>query len=729
MLNERRTVEPVLMLQGVGGIGKTVLAIHVVRQRAVKEWYRGKIFWVDVEQYGEAGGIRRLAHDVGGKNALPAGDTWRFVAEALRGKRVMIVLNGVEEEIDLDRWADLLPLEGRLLVTTRGVGTAGTRVGTQTLRLTGLSSDTAQELLTRDVTVDVRGEDLAWVVKVVDGLPLALYIANTIGHWEGGLSGLVSDLRAQGLNTLHIGDDKKRSVRVTFELSYRWLDEKDQTLFRVLGVFLPRFKVEVVAAVLGTNEAAARRGLRRLMQVGLVDNVRSGEYRMHNLVYQYATELGQADERWQEWQKRFAAYYLELARRANAAWDLETLGEHMAEISQAALCALALRDRKMLVDYVCYAGLYVSLDESAALEAWRKWAADQADDEERVEMALRTARFCLETGQPERALELAQETRSAFEATESEGKTSISAEAWVEATLVAGEALLAMGRAAEATQGAEEQALWERVAELNDGDELLFRVCALSERVALAQGRDASCREQAEATRARWLAGRTSLEQAQLRLMRVVPLSDDPGEAIRALEERMNLAKEVGEQDAWLADALRRGFLLAQKRDRKRAEAALQEIETREKEAPDRRFLPWVHLLRAHVARAMGQDEEGERAYQTAVAELAGGFGETVFWQVEREGLAGETQVERAVEVWRRGLRVDDPFRYVEATGRMYPVFAWQREGIAPAEDEKDQAAQYQAAREEMRPMGLDLPEWEWFVEGDDGASGGVDKR
>ncbi len=148
MLNERKTVEPILVMQGVGGVGKTVLAIHAARQQVVKEWYQGYIFWVDVERYGETDSIRRLALKVEGKRALQAEDPWRFVTEALRGKRALVLLNGVEEGIDLDQWADLLPPQGRLLVTTRGVGVTGTRVGTRTLKLAGLTSDAAQELLT-----------------------------------------------------------------------------------------------------------------------------------------------------------------------------------------------------------------------------------------------------------------------------------------------------------------------------------------------------------------------------------------------------------------------------------------------------------------------------------------------------------------------------------------------------------------------------------------------------
>ncbi len=245
------------MVQGVGGVGKTMLAIHVVRQRTVWEWYRDGVFWVDVERYEETSAIQWLAHQVAGKRALQAKDPWRTVAEALKKKRVLIVLDGIEEQIDLDRWADLLPQKGRLLVTTRGTAREGTRIDVRVLGLSGLTPDTARELLTRGVRVDVTEGELARVMDGLEYLPLALYIGNRIARLDGGLIGFIGDLREMGLEALELGSRKGENVRATFEVSYRRLNE-EQTLFRGLGVFLPWFQAQAVATVLELSEGAAR---------------------------------------------------------------------------------------------------------------------------------------------------------------------------------------------------------------------------------------------------------------------------------------------------------------------------------------------------------------------------------------------------------------------------------------------------------------------------------------
>ncbi|HDQ74131.1 MAG TPA: hypothetical protein ENN19_18865 [Chloroflexi bacterium] len=47
-LNERRDVEQVMVVQGAGGVCKTVLAIRAARDASVQERYRDGVFWIDV---------------------------------------------------------------------------------------------------------------------------------------------------------------------------------------------------------------------------------------------------------------------------------------------------------------------------------------------------------------------------------------------------------------------------------------------------------------------------------------------------------------------------------------------------------------------------------------------------------------------------------------------------------------------------------------------------------
>ncbi|HDQ71173.1 MAG TPA: ArsR family transcriptional regulator, partial [Chloroflexi bacterium] len=673
LLDKRPSVEPVGIIRGVGGVGKTMLAIRVVRQRAVGAHYRGHVFWVDVTREGERGGLRRLAWEAGGERAAQADDHRHIVREALRAKggRVLLVLDGVGEGIDLDRWADLLPPAGRLLVTTRSAGLAGSRVDSQTWRLTGLASQAAHALLTRDVAVDVSEEDLAWVIDVVGGLPLALHIGNHIGVWESGLSGFVSDLRTHLLDTLHVKARKERSVRVTFELSYRRLDEEGRTLFRALGVCLPRFDVGEVAAVLGISEGNVRHRLRQLMQVGLVESPGGGVYEMHSLVHRYALEQSLTDEHLAVWRERFAAYYLGVAQEAAKDEDLEALSERLAQIAQGILYASEGKHDEMLEAYAHWVGPYLSVSDGATFEAYWEGATEEED---RLDGLLRAARSRLKLGQAGDALRLASKVR--------EGNAR--GRAWLKATLIEGEALLALGRLGDAAARVGQEGLWEQLAQLDAGDDLLFQAWKLSEQVR-ASGEGLASEERAAEARARWEAGQASPERARLQVMRATPLSNDTGEAIRALEARLALAEDLDEVGLWLADALRRGSLLVQAGEIAQAEMALQAVEAREQTVVvNERFRPWMALLRARVAGAMGRDDEAEQAYEAAVEGLAAVFGQTIFWETVQGG-------ETAVEAWRRALQKDDVFRYVEPVSEMYPLFAQLGQDLPDEDEDEDE--------------------------------------
>ena len=122
LLGGREVVERTMVVRGVGGAGKTTLAARVVRERKVQERYRDGIYWVRMEGLGKGETIGRLAQMVVEAEAPGVREPWSAVEEGLKGKRALVVLDGVEEWIDLDRWGDVVPQRGRLLVTSRAAG-------------------------------------------------------------------------------------------------------------------------------------------------------------------------------------------------------------------------------------------------------------------------------------------------------------------------------------------------------------------------------------------------------------------------------------------------------------------------------------------------------------------------------------------------------------------------------------------------------------------------------
>ncbi len=712
---ERGATERIMVVQGIGGIGKTTLVIRAVRDLDVGQWYRDGVYWVRMTGHENDDGTREFARQVMGSDALREQDVWRAMGLWLKGKRVLVVLDEVNERIGLDGWGDVLPARGRLLVTSRVTGLEGARIECRTLKVGGLGETESFELLTRGIEVDVNEDELEWVVNELGGLPLALRLGNHIGRQIKGLKGFVEGLRTEGLGALSRGKRKEESMRVMLEQSYELLDERDQTLFRGLGIFPPWFEVKHVAAVLGLREGVVRMGLWRLQEKGLVESLGAGKYEMHHLIHRRAVELCDGDEK-SKWQGQFAEYYLGWAQKVTASGDVEMLADYLGEIERGILYASGLRRKECVMAYLRCIRPYLRMKRPAS----QSWAGDEMDKDERARVMLRTAQLRLELGKAEDALELARGAQGTF------GEARCDRE-WVQATLIEGDALLWLGHVAETMGVLKNPELWKRVVQLPDGDERLFRVWVLSERARVDLGQDHKeqvcwLTDRAETARARWMAGQSSSERAELRLLRSAPVSNNPDKATQALEERMGLAEKVQDQNAWLTDALRCSFLLARQGKAEQAEAVLLEADRRKSEMKDARFNPWVNLLEAHVAWALGRDEGGERAYKEAAEELASVFGEMVLWQVPVEEITGETTAERAVEVWRRALRVEDPFRYVEAVCKVYPVFV--RLGDELLEDKAEREKQYKAAQEEWRWMGVDLPDLAWFIEEEDDDSG-----
>ncbi|HZA78990.1 MAG TPA: BTAD domain-containing putative transcriptional regulator [Acidimicrobiales bacterium] len=323
--------ERLITLTGPGGSGKSRLALELARNAAG----RGEDVWL-----AELAPLRdgdSVAHAVASAVGVePGPDPLHDLLarpEALAG---LLVLDNCEHLIDacamivrslLAAAADL-----RVLATSREpLGVAGERewpVGpldvpggsvADRAQLRGVES--VELLLDRARAVrpglGVRDEDVASVVDIchrLDGVPLAIELAAgrlrslsfaDLAARLGDQLGLLAGHRSAG------GDDRHRTLRMTFDWSYELLTDDQQRLAQRLSVFAGGFRLDAVEAVCG-SEFDVLDGIDELVAKSLVtfDGV-TARYRLLEPLRQYLAE--RLDE----------VGATESAQRAHAAWVVD----------------------------------------------------------------------------------------------------------------------------------------------------------------------------------------------------------------------------------------------------------------------------------------------------------------------------------------------------------------------------------------------------------------------
>ncbi|GAA2588823.1 hypothetical protein GCM10010399_18580 [Dactylosporangium fulvum] len=309
-LDDRSPGAPVVVaLAGMGGIGKTALAVHVAH--LVASTYPDGQLYVNLRgmetaplEPGEvlAQFLRALGVD---DRAIPSDLSERtaMYRTQLADRKVLVVLDNALSE---EQIRPLLP----------GVWTCAVVVTSRT-RLAGIEGATGVDLsvysdteairllarMTGEHRVATQAAVAAEIVDLCSGLPLAVRIAGArlAARPTWPLSRLVAMLgeECRRLDRLATGD---LAVRASLELSYQWLDGTSRRLFRLLGLFnAPDFPVGLPAVVLGCSLERATELAETLVDAQLLvdagtDAVGQYRYKFHDLVRLYARERAEAEE-------------------------------------------------------------------------------------------------------------------------------------------------------------------------------------------------------------------------------------------------------------------------------------------------------------------------------------------------------------------------------------------------------------------------------------------------
>ncbi|MFC8346532.1 BTAD domain-containing putative transcriptional regulator [Streptomyces sp. NPDC057280] len=304
-----RTAEPLALLVGPAGVGKSALALHWAH-RVADRFPDGQLFldlrgFDDAEPMGPEEALPLLLQGLGcGPRDIPLGTEAQtaLYRTLLADRRVLVVLDDAADPatVRLLRPASTGSLT---LVTSRdklsGLVTldGAYRVACDVLDRTG-----ALELIGAVVgaeAVDADPAAAAELVELCDRLPLALCVAGSwIGGSPGGIRTYVRDLADRGrLARLHVEGEESIAVRAALDMSYGALPDAARRVFRRLGL-LPGTgrSLRAAAAAAHTDEAATADLLRLAQRVHLLHDAGHGRTAWHDLVHEYARDRTAAED-------------------------------------------------------------------------------------------------------------------------------------------------------------------------------------------------------------------------------------------------------------------------------------------------------------------------------------------------------------------------------------------------------------------------------------------------
>ncbi|SOB85569.1 AfsR/SARP family transcriptional regulator [Streptomyces sp. 1331.2] len=298
------TVLPIAAISGMGGVGKTTVALRVA--------HRLRAGFPDGQLYADLRGDQPKPAQPGvllvsfltalgvAPGAVPETleDRSRLFRSLLDGRRVLILLDNARDAAQV---RPLLPGSARcaVLVTSRtrlfGLATA------VQVDLDVFSVDEATGMLAQaagDDRIDADPAAAGELIRYCGRLPLAIRIvaSRLASRPSWSVARLADRLAAEQhrMSELQIGD---LAVASAFEWGYRQLTPEQATAFRVVAaVSRPDIGVPVAAVVLGVEQRRAEDLLEALVDAGMVSETHAGRYRYHELLRVFASQLTEPDD-------------------------------------------------------------------------------------------------------------------------------------------------------------------------------------------------------------------------------------------------------------------------------------------------------------------------------------------------------------------------------------------------------------------------------------------------
>ncbi len=329
-LDESRLVT----LTGVGGVGKTRLALQVAAE--VLHQFGDGVWLCELGATNDADLLGQVLAAALGVQPRPGRSLVESVCDFLAGKQALIVLDNCEHLLDAAADAAEAMLRAapgvRVLATSRELlGVAGERVvGVRSLRVASVpdveaiaACDAVRLFVERaaatrsEFRLDADNADsILEICRRLDGIPLAVELAaaRVTSMGPGEIAGLLDERFQLLTGGRRRGVERHQTLRATVDWSYSLLEARDRVVFDRLGVFAGTFDADAATVVAGDELSAwdVRDALADLAAKSMVDlDTAPGggtRYRLLETLRQFALErlgdTGRADE----YRRRHASY-------------------------------------------------------------------------------------------------------------------------------------------------------------------------------------------------------------------------------------------------------------------------------------------------------------------------------------------------------------------------------------------------------------------------------------
>jgi len=292
-------------LQGMGGIGKSVLASALAHRPEVRRAFPDGVYWVTLGQEPNVAdlqrGLARALGDDGLYTGVVAGK--EKLRELLCGRAVLLVLDDAWRRGHAEAFNVMGP-RGRLLLTTRDAGLVTALAAKENHYQVQLpTAAEAEALLAKAAGVAVAElpAEARGVVNECGNLPLGLALCGGMVHGGRTWKDVLDALREHDLEYLsdsHPAEEQHRSILKAMDVSIRSLPEDERERFAELAVFTldtgaPEAAVETLwGHTAGLTPRRARDLLMNFRQRSLIDfDQTTRQMTLHDLLHNFVTGM------------------------------------------------------------------------------------------------------------------------------------------------------------------------------------------------------------------------------------------------------------------------------------------------------------------------------------------------------------------------------------------------------------------------------------------------------